>query len=176
MIKDLLSSTQFRGIEDNMDPKTLMTRSQLESLISASSDEIDLALKNLNVVEFGAERKLRMLARDVLNDTIRSIIDTIIENGWDTDNLRKEEIMSNIKDIHEVFIQHIFHTYSEAAPQDGYISIKYDTMARLTADILFRYRPNNSNVSDCQILSMYDNDLFDSTVFISSYDDVVMDR
>ena len=141
----MLIPTQYRSCDgDNIDSKSLLTRKQLESLVAASTNEIESALKILNVVKFGNDGHIRMLAIDILNESIRAILDAIIENGWCIDHVDELSLRSQLE-IDKLFYDHFFLKYCHPV-QSGIWSIPYEVVARLTADMLFRYKADNSKV------------------------------
>lgn len=165
----LLLPTQYDGPNNSklLSHTDLLTKPQIERILLASNDEIDEALLKLNVVELNGY--LRMLSSDVLSETIRLLLDTIIENNWNIENIDQIECISqlsspkislgsdtandtfsyndidNTSSIDDVFILHALGKLGNYLGNNKW-KLNEISVAKYTADILFRYRNDNNKV------------------------------
>jgi len=149
--------------DDNMTSNKSYTMNDLYSMIPASNQEIDQALMKLHVVEVGKLKALRMLSKDILNKTTRDVLDTIISNDWSLDSISESRLISSIEDVDETFIKHILSTHGKSIG-NGLWNLNEDEVAKSTADMLLRYRTDNTKVSPLFV-----------QIFFSEFDVSLMD-
>jgi hypothetical protein len=122
-------------------------------VVAASSAEVDQALKQLHVVEVGPEKHLRMLDRNLLHENARLILDTLIANSWTLDAVKEDDIYSEIADIDRVYACHVLKCLGE--PLDTRLwRLNREKIAIATADMLLRYRDDNTKVCPYHLNAM----------------------
>jgi hypothetical protein len=118
------------------DAANLYTRAQLESIILASSNEIDSGLASLSAVEINGY--IRILSRKAVLEVVQTIVDTIIENDWDIQNIDMNLIrqQKELSTMDNVILEKALLSLSSS--RDGSTwQLSFPLIAKATAHNLF---------------------------------------
>lgn len=140
-----MKPTEYRGVETEQElhGRSFVTRTHLEDLIPASNGEINQYLHKHSVVEI--DGYLRMLCKDILNEKIRLVLDTIIENQWSLEAIDEDACAARTVDVDSIFLAHILSKLgTQTSPKVW--KLAPETVAKYTADLLFRFQPDPSKV------------------------------
>lgn len=98
-LNDLLKNSQYNGKEDmylTSSSSGFISRQTLRENVQASDKEVNSALKSLGVFELNGN--MRLVSTVLLREVTRSLVDTIIENGWPLDLIDENICRQNMSE------------------------------------------------------------------------------
>lgn len=98
-LKALLKSSEYRGQseEGRFLPNVLLTRCQLEERVQASIAELEEALTALGAIDFNGF--VRVISLEIIKDSIKQLLDIILECGWKLDSVCMSKCMEYLPDV-----------------------------------------------------------------------------
>lgn len=95
-LKALLKASEYRGRseEAQISSDALLTRTQLDEQVQASVAELQEALHELGAIDFNGY--LRLISKEVIRESIKQLLDAILENGLNLASISMSACMKYI--------------------------------------------------------------------------------
>lgn len=145
MLKLSLFDGTDTGTENLVDASCLLSYDDLRNEIQASDREFSDILFSLGVVELGG--KMRLLSKTAIAETTKQLIYTIIEKGWDINQISQKLCESSIPQTDPVLLAFSLKTLcsktsskslDDGTLEPGHWVLDKDTISKATAHNLFQ--------------------------------------
>lgn len=154
MLKLSLFDGGDTGTENLVDASCLLSYDDLRNEIQASDKEFSDILFSLGVVELGG--KMRLLSKTAIAETTKQLIYTIIEKGWNINDISQKLCESSIPQTDPVLLAFSLKTLcsktssksmDDATLEPGHWVLDKDTISKATAHNLFQSQSDPTAVT-----------------------------
>jgi len=161
-LAEILEKSLYRGIDETAEELeklkkegALLTRSQVMQMVQASEKELEGAFSAHGVVELGGY--MRMLSKHALRDVTQSLLNELIEKGWQLDSISEADYVADLSKTEATLAMLALSRLGERKNKNGtdegeepssfVWSLDHAKVAKASAHILFQSHLQDNVVS-----------------------------
>lgn len=127
--------------DDEINPKSsLMTWSDVEAIIPASSSEIHRFSNEHSVVEI--DGFVRQMSAQAVEAMVVNLCDALIENGWPTSAVDELQCAAVIDNVDSIMLRHVLHSFTEAPSSSSSAIFSKNATAKANEKPVWSLDPN----------------------------------